>query len=71
MAKTQMEDLRAKTVDELSAAVLELKKKQMAMRFEQASGQLKDTDGKRRVRRDIARAKTALTAKVKQQKGEK
>ena len=52
------EDARAKTADELTDLLLQLKKEQFNLRFQQASGQLENTARVRQVRRDIARVKT-------------
>lgn len=51
-------DLRAKTADELSDMLVQLKKEQFNLRFQAASGQLESTARVRQVRRDIARIKT-------------
>jgi len=53
-------DLRAKTKDELSDQLLQLKKEQFNLRFQRATGQLENTARVREVRRDIARIKTLL-----------
>lgn len=58
MAKA--EDLRAKSEDELSGRLLDLKKEQFNLRFQQASGQLENTAQFNRVRREIAQIKTIL-----------
>ena len=55
------EDVRAKTQDELTDALLQLKKEQFNLRFQKASGQLENTTRIREVRRDIARIKTIMT----------
>ena len=52
------EDVRAKTADELTDLLMQLKKEQFNLRFQQASGQLENTARVRQVRRDIARVKT-------------
>ena len=52
------EDARAKTADELTDLLMQLKKEQFNLRFQQASGQLENTARVRQVRRDIARVKT-------------
>jgi len=51
-------DLRAKSADELSDMLVQLKKEQFNLRFQAASGQLENTARVREVRRDIARIKT-------------
>ena len=57
------EDLRTKSDDELKDSLLQLKKEQFNLRFQAASGQLENTAQARRVRRDIARIKTVMTAR--------
>jgi large subunit ribosomal protein L29 len=59
------EDLRAKTVDELSTQLVQLKKEAFNLRFQKASGQLENTVRVRQVRRDIARVLTFLNQKNK------
>lgn len=61
-AKTtnKAEDLKGKSADELNAMLLDLRKTQMDMRFQQAGGQLSNTAEIRKVRRTIARVKTYL-----------
>ena len=54
------EDLRAKTDDELTDQLKDLKKEAFNLRFQRASGQLENTARVRQVRRDIARIKTTL-----------
>ena len=56
-------DARAMTVDQLDDEVLKLKKEQFNLRFQKASGQLEKTARVRQVRRDIARLRTAETAR--------
>ncbi len=53
-------DLRTKTPDELTDALMNLRKEQFNLRFQKASGQLENTARARQVRRDIARLKTVL-----------
>jgi len=57
------EDLRTKTVDELSDQLASLKKEQFNLRFQTATGQLEKTSRVRAVRRDIARVKTVAAQK--------
>ena len=54
------EDLKGKSQDELKAMLLDLRKQQMDMRFQQAGGQLQSTAEIRKVRRTIARVKTCM-----------
>ena len=60
-------EIRAMSDDELKQQLLELKKEQFNLRFQKASGQLENTALVRQVRRDIARIKTELTARRRQQ----
>jgi len=53
-------DIRAKTDDELSARLAELKKAQFNMRFQKASGQLTNTAQVGETRKEIAQVKTVL-----------
>ena len=57
-------EVKAKNVDELKDLLLQLKKEQFNLRFQQASGQLENTARVRQVRRDIARVKTVLGDKT-------
>ncbi len=56
------QDLLGKTADELKSELLQLKKEQFNLRFQQVSGQLENTARQRQVRRDIARIKTVMSA---------
>ncbi|MCB4821203.1 50S ribosomal protein L29 [Roseicella aerolata] len=58
---TKIADIRAKTVDELQAQLLDLRKEQFNLRFQRATGQLEATGRVRVVRRDIARIKFVLS----------
>jgi len=57
-------DLKTKTPDELTDQLGQLEKEAFNLRFQQASGQLENTARVRQVRRDIARVKTLLSARV-------
>ena len=57
------EDLKTKTPDELQKLLLEQKKAQFNLRFQQKGGQLDNTSEVRKTRRTIARIKTFLNAK--------
>ena len=59
----QAENLRASTVDELKAKIVDLKKEQFNLRFQRASGELENTARMRTIRREIARIKTVLGQK--------
>ena len=54
------EDLKTKTMDELKKLLMDIKKKQFNLRFQQSQGQLQNTAEIRAVRRDVARLKTFL-----------
>ncbi len=58
-------DVRAMSVDQLQDELLKLKRAQLNLRFQQATGQLENTAEFRRVRRDIARILTLLEEKAK------
>jgi len=57
-------ELREKSVEELQEQLIELRKQQLSMRMEQATGQLGETHKVREVRRDVARVKTVLAQKA-------
>lgn len=57
-------DIRAKTQDELSDDLANLKKEQFNLRFQKATGQLEKTARVRQVRKDIARIKTIAAQKA-------
>jgi large subunit ribosomal protein L29 len=56
-------DVRAKTPDELSTMLLDLRKEQFNLRFQRATGQQEGVGRVRQVRRQIARVKTILGEK--------
>ena len=55
-----IEDLRAKTDDQLVAELAELKREQFNLRFQAATNQIERPARIREVRREIARIKTLL-----------
>jgi large subunit ribosomal protein L29 len=61
---TKVADFRAKTDDELSADLGELKREQFNLRFQAATNQLEKASRVREVRRDIARIKTLQTERA-------
>ena len=63
MVKTK--DLRAMTIDELVAKLLENKKEQFNLRIQQSTGQLANTAQIRKVRREIAKINTLITERKK------
>ena len=58
---SQADDFRAKSADELSSQLSNLKKEQFNLRFQRANGQVENTGRIRVLRRDIARIQTVLT----------
>ena len=58
-------DLRSKSQDQLKDQLVQLKKEQFNLRFQQATGQLEKTARIKEVRRDIARVKTLLAEQAK------
>ncbi len=56
-----IDDVRAKSDDELRDQLRNLKKEAFNLRFQRSSGQLENTARVRHVRRDIARVQTVLT----------
>ncbi len=54
------EDLKGKTKDELSKALMDARKDQFNARLQRAAGQLENTATMRSARRNIARIKTFL-----------
>ncbi|MBO1323908.1 50S ribosomal protein L29 [Acetobacter sp. TBRC 12305] len=72
MAKaTKPADLRAKTADELQSLLVELKREQLNLRFQQATGQNESLSRIRTVRREIARIKTIVAQNTKPVAGAK
>ncbi len=57
---TKFKELKAKSAAELAQMEQDLKKEALNLRFQQASGQLKNTARRRTIRRDIAKIKTVL-----------
>jgi large subunit ribosomal protein L29 len=54
----KMTDVRALSTDQVKDEILKLRKEQLNLRFQRASGQLENTSRIRQIRRDIARLKT-------------
>ncbi len=65
---TEASELRGKSPQELKSQLLDLKREQFNLRFQLATGQLENTARIREVRRTIARIKTVLHEKARQQK---
>jgi len=60
-----IEDLRAKTDDQLTSELTELKREQFNLRFQAATNQLENPARIREVRRTIAKIKTLQTERAK------
>lgn len=56
----KIKELRAKTTAELQEMEASLKKEALNLRFQQASGQLKNTARRRQIRRTVAKIKTVV-----------
>jgi len=54
-------DAKAMTPDQIKDEVLKLKKEQLNLRFQRATGQIENTARIRNIRRDIARLKTVVS----------
>ncbi|MBQ9035284.1 MAG: 50S ribosomal protein L29 [Alphaproteobacteria bacterium] len=61
----KINDLRAKTVDELETRLTELKKEQINLRIQQSTGQLQNTSNMKKARREVAQIKTLLSERKK------
>lgn len=59
-------DLRAKSVDELNAELIELRRTQFSLRMQVATQQLSKVDQLGKTRKDVARVKLVLAEKAKQ-----
>lgn len=64
-ASELLKDLSGKSLEELQAQLVELRRQQMTLRMQLATGQLPQNDQVRKVRRDIARVKTIITQTTK------
>ena len=62
----KIDEVRGMTPDQLTDALINLKKEQFNLRFQKATGQIEKTHRVEEVRRDIARIKTHLRAKQAQ-----
>ena len=60
---TKIADLRAQTPDQLGDQLLSLKKEQLNLRFQAATGQMEKTHRVGEVRKDIARISTLMREK--------
>ncbi|MHB1301934.1 MAG: 50S ribosomal protein L29 [Acidiphilium sp.] len=62
---TKPADVRTKTPDELNDMLLDLKREQLNLRFQRATGQQENTSQIRKTRRDVARVKTILAERAR------
>jgi large subunit ribosomal protein L29 len=62
----KIDEVRGMTPDQLTDALVNLKKEQFNLRFQKATGQIEKTHRVEQVRRDIARIKSHLRAKQAQ-----
>ena len=58
----KMSDVRALSNDQMKDEILKLRKEQLNLRFQRASGQMENSSRIRQIRRDIARLKTQQVA---------
>ena len=63
MVKTK--DLRAMSLDELESKLVECKKEQFNLRIQQSTGQLQNTAQLAKVRKEVAKINTLITARKK------
>ena len=63
-------EVRGKTVDELGAMLLDLRKEQFNLRFQRATGQNEGVGQVKKVRRDIARVKTIMSERKRSNESE-
>ena len=59
----KIDEVRGMTPDQLTEALVNLKKEQFNLRFQQATGQVEKTHRFDEVRKDISRIKTVLRTK--------
>jgi large subunit ribosomal protein L29 len=59
----KIDDVRGMTPDQLNDNLLNLKREQFNLRFQQATGQMEKSHRVDQVRKDIARIKTVMRAK--------
>ena len=62
-----VEDLKAKSTEDLNQALVDAKKELFNLRFQNATNQLDNTSRIKEVRKNIARIQTVITEKEKQQ----
>ena len=62
----KIQDVRGFTPDQLTDSLLQLKREQFNLRFQQATGQMEKSHRVNEVRKDIARIKTVMRSKSAQ-----
>ena len=62
-----LEDLKAKSAEDLTQALVDAKKELFNLRFQNATNQLDNTSRIKEVRKNIARIQTVITEKAKEQ----
>ncbi len=62
---TKTKDLRAMSIDELEAKLLECKKEQFNLRVQQSTGQLQNTAVLNNVRKEVAKINTLIAERKK------
>ncbi|ACT56726.1 50S ribosomal protein L29 [Candidatus Liberibacter asiaticus] len=60
----KFKDISVMSIDQLTEKLIQLKKDQMSLRFQKASGQIEKPFRMREVSRDIARIKTMMNSRV-------
>lgn len=60
-----MTDIKKQSDEQLAKQVLDLKKEQMNLRFQKATGQMEKPNRWREVRKMVARVKTEMSARQK------
>ena len=64
------QEIRAMSTDQVHQKLVDLRKEQMNLRFQLASGQLEKSHRCNEVRKDIARLKTEMSARLSAAAGE-
>ena len=59
----KMQEVSALSADQLKEKLIALRKEQMNLRFQKATGQMEKTHRVDEIRKDIARLKTEMTAR--------
>ena len=67
MKNKELNELKAKSLQELDTDLKNMKKELFTLRFQLATGQLQNTAAIREVKRNIARVKTVISQREKAQ----